>query len=178
MKILSLFDGMSCWQIAINKLWITDYQYLASEIDKFAIQVTQTNYPNTIQIWDIIKVRWEDYKNIDLLQWGSPCFIAWTKVITSTWYKNIEDIRVWDEVLTHKNRFKKVLKIWWNIKTIWKIKWQWFKETYTTENHPYFISKKIKTWNNSKRNYDISLSNPNSTYIKIFRIKIKCKSFI
>jgi DNA (cytosine-5)-methyltransferase 3A len=45
-KVLSLFDWMSCWQIALNKLWITDYEYYASEIDKYAIQVAKDNFPS------------------------------------------------------------------------------------------------------------------------------------
>ena len=73
MKILSLFDWMSCWQLAITNLWITDYTYYSSEIDKWAIQVTQENFPNTIQIWDVTKIRWENYKDITLLAWWSPC---------------------------------------------------------------------------------------------------------
>lgn len=73
MKILSLFDWMSCGQIAINKMWIKDYEYYASEIDKYWMQVTKENYPNTIHIWDVTKVKWEDYKDIDLLLWWSPC---------------------------------------------------------------------------------------------------------
>jgi DNA-cytosine methyltransferase len=73
MKILSLFDWMSCWQIAINRLWIKDYIYYASEIDKYTIEVTQHNYPNTIQVWDITSLKWEDFKDIHLIMWGSPC---------------------------------------------------------------------------------------------------------
>jgi DNA (cytosine-5)-methyltransferase 3A len=73
MRIFSLFDGMSCAQIAINKLGIKDYTYYASEIDKYAIAVTQYNYPNTIQIGDITKLKGEDYRDIDLLIGGSPC---------------------------------------------------------------------------------------------------------
>ena len=73
MKILSLFDWMSCWQIALNKLWITDYIYFASEIDKFAISVTQSNYPNTIQLWDITKLEPTEWWFFDLLIWWSPC---------------------------------------------------------------------------------------------------------
>ena len=48
MNVLSLFDGMSCGQIALDKLGIKVDNYFASEIDKYAIQVTQKNYPNTI----------------------------------------------------------------------------------------------------------------------------------
>lgn len=50
MNILSLFDGMSCGQIALNRVGIRVDEYYASEIDKHAITVTQDNYPNTIQI--------------------------------------------------------------------------------------------------------------------------------
>ena len=48
-NVLSLFDGMSCGQIALNKLGIEIENYYASEIDKHAIKVTQHNYPDTIQ---------------------------------------------------------------------------------------------------------------------------------
>lgn len=57
MNVLSLFDGMSCGQIALNRAGIKYDNYYASEIDKYAIQVTQKNYPNTIQLGDITKVK-------------------------------------------------------------------------------------------------------------------------
>ena len=74
LNVLSLFDGMSCGQLAINQLGF-NYNYCASEIDKHAMQVTQANFPNTIQLgsvehwqlWDI------DFAGIDLLIGGSPC---------------------------------------------------------------------------------------------------------
>ena len=47
MNVLSLFDGMSCGQIALNRAGIKYENYFASEIDKHAIKVTQHNYPNT-----------------------------------------------------------------------------------------------------------------------------------
>lgn len=73
MNVLSLFDGMSCGQIALDKLGIKVDNYFASEIDKYAIQVTQKNYPNTKQLGDVTKVKGEDLPNIDLLIGGSPC---------------------------------------------------------------------------------------------------------
>lgn len=73
MNVLSLFDGMSCGQIALNRLGIKVDNYYASEIDKYAIKVTQKNYPNTIQLGDIKNVKGEDLPNIDLLLAGSPC---------------------------------------------------------------------------------------------------------
>jgi DNA (cytosine-5)-methyltransferase 3A len=73
MNILSLFDGMSCGQIAINKLGISNYTYYGSEIDKHAVKVTQYNYPNTIQLGDIRYINSCNLPKIDILMGGSPC---------------------------------------------------------------------------------------------------------
>lgn len=72
-NVLSLFDGMSCGQIALNKLGIKYNKYFASEIDKDAIKVTLKNYPNTIQIGSVLDVKGSDLPKIDLLFGGSPC---------------------------------------------------------------------------------------------------------
>lgn len=72
-NVLSLFDGMSCGQIALNRLGIKVDNYFASEIDKYAIQVTQKNYPDTKHIGDVTKVKAKDLPKIDLLIGGSPC---------------------------------------------------------------------------------------------------------
>ena len=73
MNILSLFDGMSCGQIALNQVGIKYDNYYASEIDQHAIKVTQHNYPNTIQLGDITKIKGGDLPSIQLLIGGSPC---------------------------------------------------------------------------------------------------------
>ena len=72
-NVLSLFDGLSCGQIALNRIGIKYDNYFASEIDKHAIKVTQANYPNTIQLGDVTKVKGSDLPKIDLLIGGSPC---------------------------------------------------------------------------------------------------------
>lgn len=73
MNVLSLFDGMSCGQIALNRANIPYKNYYASEIDKNAMNVTQSNYPNTIQLGDVRCVKSKDLPKIDLLIGGSPC---------------------------------------------------------------------------------------------------------
>lgn len=84
MNVLSLFDGISAGQVALERAGIKVDKYYASEIDKYAIQVTQKNYPDTVQIGDVTKVSYEngilEYENvmqdvgkIDLLIGGSPC---------------------------------------------------------------------------------------------------------
>ena len=75
MTVLSLFDGMSCGQIALRELGVPVERYYASEIDKHAIAQTQLNFPGTIQLGDVEKwrewnIKWEE---IDLLLAGSPC---------------------------------------------------------------------------------------------------------
>ena len=75
MNVLSLFDGMSCGQIALNRAGVKYDTYFASEIDKYAMQVTQANYPNTMQLGDVTKVDHTKLPigGIDLLMGGSPC---------------------------------------------------------------------------------------------------------
>lgn len=69
--VLSLFDGMSCGQIALNKIGIKKYKYYASEIKKHAIKCTQYNYPDTVQIGDVTKVSYKEgvlYKKTETLK--------------------------------------------------------------------------------------------------------------
>ena len=74
MNVLSLFDGMSCGQVALNNIGIKPSKYYASEIDDHAIKVTQENFPFTIQVGDICKLERSDIpEDIDLLLAGSPC---------------------------------------------------------------------------------------------------------
>ena len=103
-RVLSLFDGMSCGQIALRELGIPVAAYYASEVDKFAIQQTQLNFPDTVQLGDVRNIDvdklCDEVGEFDLLLAGSPCFAAGTKVLTSEGYKNIEDVRIGDYVLT------------------------------------------------------------------------------
>lgn len=73
MKVLSLFDGMSCGQIALKRLGIQSEKYYASEIDKHAIRQTQLNFPDTIQLGDVTQIDVHQLDSIDLLIGGSPC---------------------------------------------------------------------------------------------------------
>jgi DNA (cytosine-5)-methyltransferase 3A len=73
MNVLSLFDGMSCGQQALERAGFKVDNYFASEIDKYAIQVTMANYPNTKQLGSVINVDGYSLPKIDLLIGGSPC---------------------------------------------------------------------------------------------------------
>ena len=73
MTVLSLFDGMSCGQIALRELKIKIETYYASEVDKFAIAQTKLNFPETVQLGDVRNIDARKLGHIDLIIGGSPC---------------------------------------------------------------------------------------------------------
>jgi site-specific DNA-cytosine methylase len=73
MNVLSLFDGISCGRLALERAGIPVAAYYASEIDKHAITVSKANWPDIVQLGDVINVRAESLPKIDLLLAGSPC---------------------------------------------------------------------------------------------------------
>ena len=73
MNVLSLFDGMSCGRIALERLGIKVDNYYASEIDKYAMKVSEANYPDIIQVGDVTELDTSTLPNIDLIMGGSPC---------------------------------------------------------------------------------------------------------
>ena len=73
MNVLSLFDGMSCGQIALEKSGFQVDKYFASEIDKHAIKVAKANHPDMVHLGDVRDVSADDLPQIDLLIGGSPC---------------------------------------------------------------------------------------------------------
>ncbi len=125
MNVLSLFDGMSCGRIALERAGIEVGNYFASEIDPHAIKVTMANYPDTIQLGDVREVRAKDLPKIDLLIGGSPCqsfsnagdgkgfdgksglFYEWTRLLKECnpkWFmlENVKMKKEWQEVITRE----------------------------------------------------------------------------
>jgi len=72
-NVLSLFNGISCGNVALDRAGIKFDNYYSSEIDKYANQITQKNYPNTIQLGDVYNIDYSKLKDIDLILGGSPC---------------------------------------------------------------------------------------------------------
>ena len=73
MKVLSLFDGIACGRIAFERAGIPVEKYYASEIDKYAIHVANKNFPDIIQVGDVTKLNFDDFKDVDIIIGGSPC---------------------------------------------------------------------------------------------------------
>lgn len=142
MKVLSLFDGISTGQFVLNELGISPIIYYASEIESTAISITQHNYPNTIQLGDVTNWKlWDiNWSEIELLIGGSPCFVGETLVMTNSGMKQIKDIKVGDYVLTHKQRFRKVLNIGGKISNdLYRLSGGGCSNLKSTGNHPFYV---------------------------------------
>lgn len=73
LKVLSLFDGISCGMVALERATIPIERYVAYEIDKYAIKVSEKNYPQIEHCGDVTKADFTQYNGFDLLIGGSPC---------------------------------------------------------------------------------------------------------
>lgn len=73
MKVLSLFDGISCGRLALERAGVDVEEYYASEIDEHATKVSQFNWPNIVRLGDVHGIKGSDLPQIDLLMGGSPC---------------------------------------------------------------------------------------------------------
>ena len=73
MNVLSLFDGISCGMVALERARIPIDNYIAYEIDKFAIQTSEKNYPQIVRRGNVFDVVFSDFRGVDLLIGGSPC---------------------------------------------------------------------------------------------------------
>ena len=167
MKVLSLFDGISCGHVALDRAGIPVERYVAYEIEKSAINITQSNYPETEQGGDVFKADFTQYKDFDLLIGGSPCFTKGHLVLTKEGYKPIEDIKVGDMVYTHKDRFRPVTAVGHKKSDdIYRVSSQGVEDFLVTGNHPFYVSKMKRVWNNEIRRAERVFSEPDWVSIK------------
>lgn len=140
MKIVSLFDGMACGMLAMLGADVKVDEYYAYEIDKYAVQTATHNFPNIIECGDVFKADFTQYKDIDFIVGGSPCVPAGSKIKTDKGYKNIEDVVIGDLVLTHKNRYRPVSRLYQRESNhIYHIKFNGNNTLDITGNHPVYV---------------------------------------
>lgn len=139
MNILSLYDGMACGMIAMKRGGYQVDSYDAYEIDKYAIQSATHNFPEIVEHGDVFNADFTEYKDIDFLMGGSPCVPAGSKIKTDKGYKAIEDIEIGDMVLTHKNRYRPVSRLYERQSShIYHIKFNGGDTLDITGNHPVY----------------------------------------
>lgn len=138
-KVLSLFDGMACGMLAMQKAGVEVDEYTAYEIDKYAIQTATHNFPMIKECGDVFAADFTQYKDIDYIVGGSPCVPAGSKIKTDKGYKNIEDMEIGNMVLTHKNRYRPVSRLY-KRKTnhLYHIRFNGNKTLDITGNHPVY----------------------------------------
>lgn len=143
LKVLELFGGIGACTKALENLGIEFELVDYVEIDKFAVKSFNAIHNTNFQPQDICE--WDKNLEVDLIMHGSPCFVKGTSILTDKSYKNVEDIKVGDCVLTHTNQYQKVLKIGYtDNKQTYKLKVKNCLEVQATENHPFYcIERKV-----------------------------------
>lgn len=144
-NVLSLFDGISCGRVALERAGVPVQSYTAYEIMPAAIKVSQANYPDIVHKGDVFSAVYTmdlPYGKPDLLIGGSPCFTAGTPIFTDKGVKNIEDVEIGDKVLTHKNRYKPVTAVGNKLAQVYAVYAQGVPAFYATANHPFYTVTK------------------------------------
>lgn len=140
--IVSLFSGAGAFEKAFERKNIPHNVVAYCEVDKYAASAYSVihNIPEEKNLGDISKVNIKDIPDCDLITYGFPCFLPGTLVYTSAGYKSIEDINVGDLVLTHTNKFKKVLKVMdKDANLYYLLKTDVAEDIKVTPNHPFYV---------------------------------------
>lgn len=157
LKLLELFGGIGACSKALERLGI-DYEIVDYvEIDKYAVKSFNAIHNTNFELQDIKE--WDKNVKVDLIMHGSPCFVKGTSILTDKSYKNIEDVKVGDYVLTHTNEYQKVLKIGYtDNKRTYRLKVKNCLEVQATENHPFYCIERERIQHH--RNIEYKYSEP------------------
>jgi DNA (cytosine-5)-methyltransferase 1 len=143
LKFVDLFCGIGGFHQALNKLNNTKC-ILACDIDKKCREVYYENH-NIMPIENIINIKENEMDDFDILCAGFPCFVSGTKTLTTTGYKNIEDVKITDVLYTHKGKFQNILNLQSKIYCGGLIELNLNHHTsgiISTKEHPYYVREK------------------------------------
>lgn len=161
MRVLSLFDGICCGHLALERAGIKIDSYDAYEIEKNAIKATETNFPDVVHHGDVTKEDFTKYQGkVDLIIGGSPCFPEDALVLCEEGFKPISQIQVGDKVITHKGRLRKVLKTGAKFSNTVRVKGAGTCGIECTPNHPFYACNKSHIWNKEKHKRENILTEP------------------
>ncbi|MFH0334544.1 DNA (cytosine-5-)-methyltransferase [Clostridium perfringens] len=161
-----LDDEMRNELMSINVGW--DFTKQKSSIPRMKKEKLKLLYKSnklTNNFGDISILDYPNLPDFDLFNFSFPCFIAGTLVLTNKGYKKIEDINEEDYVLTHTNTYQKVVKPMINkADHIYRLKTMCSEDLLVTKEHPFYVRKKYKKWNNDSRTYERMFEEP--TWVK------------
>ena len=173
-NVLSLFDGLACGMLAFQKAGIPVDNYYAYEIDKYAIQTATHNFPQIQECGDVFNADFTKYSDIDYLIGGSPCFTKGHYVLTDKGYKDVSEIQVGDMVLTHKGRYRKVVRTNKREADIVDVRIMGYPVFHTTAEHPFYTLERRKaTWNEYKSRKSWRVFSNEQKWTKAIELKPK-----
>ena len=162
LKLIDLFAGTGAFTYAFEKTKKVDCVF-ANDMVEMSKKIYDENFSHKLLLKDLNDI---DVKNIpshSILTGGFPCFIAGTKVLTSDCYKNIEDVKLTDKLITHTGKSQNILNLQQKDFTgiLYNIKIKYHGEIIScTPEHPFYIREQNKKWNNELRKYDYLYSEP------------------
>lgn len=161
LRVFEAFSGYGSQAMALDEIKKKhpgfEYQVVGiAEIDKYALQAYGAVHGHCPNYGDISLIDWEQVPDFDFFSYSSPCFVSGTLVLTDKGYKKIEDISSEDSVLTHTNKFRRVVKPMANSYTgnLYRINAMAFDSLVCTPEHPFYVRKRYRKWNNPSRRWD------------------------
>ena len=163
MKIIDLFSGIGGFSLGFQRAGYQFTEHYFSEIDKHAIANYKHNFPHAKYIGDITSIHGGDFTDIDIITFGSPCFVKGTKTLTNRGFIDISEVCLNDKVLSHTGKWQSVTQINERIHSGYIHTIRIGKDTepiVCTPEHPFLVVKRNLKYNSKKRNYDISWTEP------------------
>ena len=164
LRVFTAFSGYDSQCMALDRIGIP-YELVGwSEIDKYAIQAHNAVYPQYADrnYGDISKIDWESVSDFDLFTYSFPCFTKGTLVLTKDGFKEIQNVTESDEVITHTNQLRKVVKPMVNAYKgdLYHINAMAFHGIDCTPEHPFYVRKRYKKWDNPNRRWERLFEEP------------------
>lgn len=148
--------------------------YYAYEIDKYAIQTATHNFPQIQELGDVFNADFTKYSDIDYLIGGSPCFTKGHLVLTADGYKDVSEIQVGDMVLTHRGRYRKVIRTNKREADIVDVKIMGYPAFHTTAEHPFYTLERRKaTWDEYNKTKSWRVFSTEPKWTKAIELKPK-----
>lgn len=166
-RVFEAFAGIGAQHEGFDRLHSdfpkdVQFEYVGmSEIDGQAVISYKAAHGEVCNYGDITKINWNDVPDFDMFTWSFPCFVKGTLIHTERGLIPIERVTISDKVLTHTNQYQKVLAVGnRNNAPVIKLRGMCFKDITCTPNHPFYVRKRYKEWDNSIRRWERKFAAP------------------